>query len=151
MYAYLKGSDRSSAAALPLIVSVFTAAFTSAGISFDMDIDKYKRELTPNFYGYIPDETKAKARIFALLFMISATQLFTKAFACALCVLSSTWLLVGFIVGEFALFLLYKLAWSDFWYWVPAYGLVAVPMTLYIRICQKDVSDFTLLLQLRHP
>ena len=89
MYAYLQGGDRSNAAAFSLIVSVFTAAFTSAGVSFDFDVRKDPREIEPSFFGYVPDGTKGKVWMFFLLFVMSATQLFTKAFACALCALSN--------------------------------------------------------------
>ncbi|GMH86101.1 hypothetical protein TL16_g10436 [Triparma laevis f. inornata] len=68
-----------------LTVSVFTASFTSTGISFDMDVDKNKRAASPGFYGYLSDGTKKKVKVFVSMFLISACQLSAKALALLHC------------------------------------------------------------------
>ncbi|GMI05785.1 hypothetical protein TrVE_jg12810 [Triparma verrucosa] len=73
MYAFLTGPSQSSVAVFSLVVSVFTAAFTSTGISFDKDLDKAGRENTAGFYGYVPDGTKKKVQVFVAMFLISAS------------------------------------------------------------------------------
>ena len=79
---------------------------------------------------------------------MAATQLFIKAFACALCALSSKWLLV---VGELVLYLLYKLARRDFLYWPPIYGPFGVIVSIVTIVLVKIVVDFTGVHQFRHP
>ncbi|GMH54559.1 hypothetical protein TrLO_g9329 [Triparma laevis f. longispina] len=68
-----------------LTVSVFTASFTSTGISFDMDVDKNKRAASSGFYGYLSDGTKKKVKVFVSMFLISACQLSAKALALLHC------------------------------------------------------------------
>jgi len=151
MYAYLEGSDRSNAAAFSLIVSIFTTAFTSAGTSFDKDLSKSSRECQPHMYGYIPEGGKEKIRVFFLLFVMASIQLFTKAFACSLCAMSGTRLLIGFLVGEQLLYMLYRLLRRDFLYWLPIYGPAGVFFALLVRTVEKMILDFTALVHLRHP
>ena len=151
IYAYLQGADQSNAAIFSIIVSVFTASFTSAGMSFDWDVDKRQQERSPDFYGYLPNGAKNKVRMFLLLFVMAATQLFTKAFAFALCATSNTWLLIGFSVGELSLYLLYKIVTRDFLYWPTIYGPIGIFVAFLSRIGVKIVCDFTAVVQLRHP
>ena len=90
MYAFLVGSNQSNAAIFSLIVSVFTSSFTATGISFDFDVDKGKRKYTPDFYGFVPDGTKKKVKVFVSILLISACQLSAEALACALCAVESS-------------------------------------------------------------
>ena len=46
-YAFLTGANQTTAAIFSIIVSIFCAAFTSAGVSFDMDLDRASRAQTP--------------------------------------------------------------------------------------------------------
>ncbi|GMI15023.1 hypothetical protein TrVE_jg13938 [Triparma verrucosa] len=55
-------------------MSVFTAAFTSTGISFDFDTDKFQRAINLDFYGYVPDGIKKKVQVFFAMFLISASK-----------------------------------------------------------------------------
>ena len=89
--------------------------------------------------------------MFLLLFVMAATQLFTKAFAFALCATSNTWLLIGFSVGELSLYLLYKIVTRDFLYWPTIYGPIGIFVAFLSRIGVKIVCDFTAVVQLRHP
>ncbi|GMH47243.1 hypothetical protein TrLO_g8665 [Triparma laevis f. longispina] len=84
MYVFLIGSNQLNVAIIFLIVSIFTAAFTSTGMSFDMDVDKLKRFQTPDFYVYVPDATKKKVKVYMSMLLISACQLSAKVLACAL-------------------------------------------------------------------
>ncbi|GMI08704.1 hypothetical protein TrVE_jg9294 [Triparma verrucosa] len=89
-YAYLTGSGQTNAAAFSLVVSIFTAAFTSTGISFDKDLDHKGRVQSPDMYGYVPDGVSRRAKVFILMFCISASQLAVKAMAVALCAVKSS-------------------------------------------------------------
>ncbi|GMI13089.1 hypothetical protein TrLO_g1893 [Triparma laevis f. longispina] len=123
--AFLVGSNQPNAAIFSLVFSVFTASFTSTGVSFDFDMDKNARVQSPNFYGYVPGETKKKVKVFASMFFISACQLSAKALSCVLCAVESSMTVVFYLVGEsqMLLFLAYKLFRRDFTYWIPVYGL----------------------------
>ncbi|GMH85642.1 hypothetical protein TrVE_jg6354 [Triparma verrucosa] len=92
-YAFLTGNIREEpvAAIFSFIVSVCSSAFISAGISFDWDADKTSRATVPNFYGFTPDNTMKKVKVFTCMFVISACQLTTKALAYSLCAIQSVY------------------------------------------------------------
>ncbi|GMH71809.1 hypothetical protein TL16_g05751 [Triparma laevis f. inornata] len=115
-YAILAGSNQSNAAIFSLIVSVFTAAFTSAGLSFDSDLSKNQRVNNPRFYGYVPSAVKGKVITFVLIFCMATWQLTSKALACALCAIESSNTLVLYLIGDLGLLLLYKVIRRDFRY-----------------------------------
>lgn len=102
-YAFLTGSNHSTAVIFSLVISIFTAAFTSTCVSFDSDVDKQDRFRSPKFYGYIP-RGKKKAQVFMSMFLISASQLTAKAFACALCAVESSTTLIFYLLGDMALY-----------------------------------------------
>ena len=59
-YVYITSSSEQvgNFALLSIAASCITTGFTSAMISFDMDIDVHRRKTQPRFYGYIPGESK---------------------------------------------------------------------------------------------
>ncbi|GMI08579.1 hypothetical protein TrVE_jg7387 [Triparma verrucosa] len=150
-YAFLTGSNQSGGAVFSLVMSVFTAAFTSTGISFDKDLDKYSRATAPDFYGYVPDGTKKKVKIFVAMFLMSACHLTAKALACILCAIESTSTVVIYLVIDLAIYFAYKLLRRDIFWWVPIYGMAGLTVALLVRLVVKTIVDFTGNIQLRHP
>ena len=59
--AILSDGQVSSAAFVSLAISALTTGFISASISYDWDTDVKRRELTPEFYGYVPNHAKKRA------------------------------------------------------------------------------------------
>jgi len=151
MLAFIAGTDQSLVVVLSLASSVITGAFISTFISYDLDVDKRRRKFRPDTYGYIPDGLWKRLGTFACMLLMSGTQLFTKAFSCALCAVVSTPLLVASIFGEVGLFLIYKLLRQDFLYWLPIPGVVGATIAFFIRIITKIIVDFTALVHFRNP
>ena len=151
MYAFLAGSNQSNAAIFSLSVSDFTASFTATGMSFDLDQGKIKRGHTPDFYGYVPNGTKKKVKVFVSMLLISVCQLSANALACALCTVESSTIVAFYLVGEVVLFLAYKLLRRDFAYWMLVYGFAGVVISTIIRIAAKTIVDFTAFMHDRHP
>ena len=89
MYALVAGTDQSVAVVISLASSILTASFISTFVSYDLDVDKHRRKMNPDTYGYIPNGMSARLTVFMAMFMISAIQLFTRAFGCALCLVVS--------------------------------------------------------------
>jgi hypothetical protein len=150
-FAYLTGSNQSSAAVLSLLISIFTAAFTSTGISFDKDLDKPSRRHTPKFYGYVPNSTIKKIKVFLLMIVMSACHLSVKALAIALGGVESIRTVFFYLGIDMAIFFAYKLLRKDFWHFVPVHGVGGIVITTLIRIAVKLITDFTALLHARHP
>ena len=145
---------------------------------YDTDVSKVNRDLAPHFYGFVPDGTRKKAKVFLLLLAMSSFQLSMKvsrqrgltgrrypqptvpnvvntslqSIAYVLCSPSSGGgrLLLAYVGGELAFFLLYVIARRDFDYWLPITDFCGA-YTTFLRIAQKCVLDFTLLVHLRHP
>ncbi|GMH89181.1 hypothetical protein TrST_g12968 [Triparma strigata] len=151
-YAFLTGNIKEEpvAAIFSLIISVCSAAFISTGISFDCDTDKIGRASLPTFYGYIPDDTTKKIKVFSCCFVISACQLTTKAFACCLCAVQSMSTLVMYLGIDMASFILYKLIRRDFTTDVPVYGVLSVVISFLARYIHKTITDFTANVHMRH-
>ncbi|GMH87019.1 hypothetical protein TrVE_jg13484 [Triparma verrucosa] len=150
-YAFLTGSNQTKAAVFSLVVSIFTATFTSTGISLDKDLDRESRFSAPDFYGYFPSGTKKRAKVCMLIFLISACQLTAKSLAYALGAVESPTIVLAFMIVDVVAFLLYKLARRDFDYWVPYYGCTGVILSFIVRIFMKTIVDFTGNFQGRHP
>ena len=73
-------------------------------------MDVLSRKAFPKFFGYMPSDTKMKVYTTGCMFFISGGQLILKCFACSLCAISSPIFLVGFLLAEVLLFMLYKVA-----------------------------------------
>ena len=101
-------------AALSILISALTTGYSSAMISFDMDVDLSNRKVQPNFYGYVPDDHVSRGRTFMLMTAISAIHNLSLSVGCALFALTDMDLLLTFVGGEFAVFLLVKLVRRDF-------------------------------------
>tara|TARA_B110000305_G_C19187080_1_gene514809 strand:+ start:326 stop:733 length:408 start_codon:yes stop_codon:yes gene_type:complete len=101
-------------AALSILISALTTGYSSAMISFDMDVDMWNRKCQPHFYGYVPDDHKARGRTFMLMTMISTIHNLSLSVGCALLVMTDMNLLFTFVGGEIAVFLAVKILRGDF-------------------------------------
>jgi hypothetical protein len=56
-----------------------------------------------------------------------------------------------YIVGDMAVYLAQKFARGDFHYWVPVDGVPGICISLFTRIIVKTITDYTGVIQFRHP
>ena len=101
-------------AALSILISALTTGYSSAMISFDMDVDLPHRKLQPNFYGYVPDDHGVRGRTFMLMTAISAIHNLSLSVGCALLAITDPNLILTFVGGEIAVFLAVKMLRGDF-------------------------------------
>jgi hypothetical protein len=134
-----------------LVVSVLTAGFTSAQISYDFDTDAIARKMKPTFYGYVPDLPMQRTLLFVNLVLFSSAVLVTRSLAVVLMFLQSPVNLSMFLGLDMALLFSVKFLRDDFTYWLPVYGWTGAFMTILCRGISKVVVDFTGIVQLRHP
>jgi hypothetical protein len=101
-----------------------------------MDTSPKKRRETPEFYGYIPPT--GRGLIFLLMMVNSSAHFLAKTMAIALlAAVSKTWTL-GYIVGDFGLFIIYTLVRNDFIYWIPIQSYIGtIAVSLTERCCDK--------------
>ena len=141
----------SSAAGTSLIISALTTGFTSASLSYDWDVDPFKRNENPKFYGYVPYTSRKKTIVFTCLFFTSALMLLCKATVLVLLgLIDANYAYLYFFV-DIAIYILYKVLRSDFMYWLPVYGILGAVISTITRVIVKVITDFTSNVHFRHP
>ena len=142
---WLLNPEKAGSFALPSIgVSALTTGYTSAMISFDMDVDVKRRNLMPATYGYIPDDNGLRGRCFNLMIMISALNNMSRSVGCALLATRGSSTLVSFVLGEMAIYLLYKIARDDFLYFIRIdNNFIAILVAIIERTLTKVIVDFS--------
>ena len=100
---------------------------------------------------YIPDYNGLRDRCFVLMTVIGALHNLSRSVGCVLLVLSSREnLILYFVGGEMALYLVFKLARGDFFWWPRVEGALLVIMSLVARVSVKVIVDFSGCLHFRH-
>ena len=83
------------------------------GAAFDMDVDVSRRQLQPKFYGMIPDDNNKRGRSFMLMTLISALHNISRSVGYALMMSTDPLLLAQFVIGEFGLYIFWKVSRND--------------------------------------
>jgi hypothetical protein len=110
-----------------------------------------KREQVPDFYGYLPSNPTKRSIIFVTMMLLSACMLVVRCMTIVMLgLLGSKW--VSLYVGaDLGLYLMVKVLRGDFWYWMPLGGNVEIVNSILARVMVKVVTDFTSIVQFRHP
>ena len=134
----------SNSAILSFVFCILTAAFTSALLSWDWDTSKEFRKSAPWQYGYIPNDTKGKLRVFFSLYFLSAFNLIARCLACVLFETTHGFSGVAKLLGaELFIYLAVKVLRRDFVYWIPVYGSMEVALSFTMRCVSKIITDWT--------
>ena len=145
------GKEVASAAWISVVVSALTTGYASATISYDFDTDPVKRELAPDFYGYVPANPTKRLIIFISMALLSAGMLVMRCTTIVvLGLLEGRWVSL-YIGADLGLYLLVKVLRGDFWYWIPVGGNAEVVNSFVCRVIVKIIGDFTSIVQFRHP
>jgi hypothetical protein len=136
---------------LSLAVSAITTGFASATISYDWDTDPVRREETPAFYGYIPANASKRTVAFVSMLLFTAGMLLIRCTTIVLLGLMGRRWAFLYIGADLGLYMLAKILRGDFWYWIPVGGSAEIANSIISRVLVKIVTDFTSIMQLRHP
>ena len=139
----------SKIAVTSIIVSASCIAFASSTISADWDTDPKKRLIAPNFYGYTPD--KNRMMVFVLMTLMTCAHVLMKILACSLMLRLDKIAFVVYLAADMSLFWLCKILRGDLRYWIRAEGVMSWVITGIFRVVIKLITDFTLIIQFRHP
>jgi hypothetical protein len=143
--------DVSDAAWVSLSVSALTTGFASATISYDFDTDPVKREQVPDFFGYVPANPTKRSITFVSMMLFSAGMLVIRCMTIVvLGLLGGRWVF-SYVGADLGLYLLVKILRKDFWYWMPVGGNIEILSSILCRMTVKVVTDFTSIVQFRHP
>jgi len=150
LYVLVKERTASKSTIGSVVISAMTTGFSSASISFDLDVDPAARKLDPTFYGYIPDGG-SRTLIFGCMLLNSALLLLLRSFSAALLMLAKKRYLMMYMAGDMALYLLQKVARGDFHSWVPIDGALGLCVSLLMRVIEKTIVDYAGLIHSRGP
>ena len=118
-YAVLSTGSSSWKVIMSIVISAITTGFTSASISYDFDTTPKTRRKFPGFYGYVPDQ--AWRRMVCFMCLMASTSLLALVrsitIACVLIRGGGNYV-AALLLGEMALYLLYKAVRGDMPYWI---------------------------------
>jgi len=146
-----RGVPLSKAALLSMCLSALTTGLTSKNISRNYDLEPMRRKNTPSFYGYLPRDTTKRTIMGVCMVLSSTALLLLRSFGAAMLMLAEKRYFVLYMAGDMGLYLLQKVLRGDFHYWTPIDGVVGLIVSLVARMGIKTITDFTGLIQFRHP
>jgi hypothetical protein len=79
----LDGGDWTTVAVVSVCLSCISTAFTATTLAYDLDTNKRKRQLNPEFFGYIPDTSAGRFEVFMLLFLYHSAHALGSTFSMA--------------------------------------------------------------------
>ena len=132
-----------------IFISLASIGYSSTSISVDFDTDLKKRSNAPSFYGFMPDDH----RFLVMCFMVGLTTSHAamKVIACALMMRLDGAKFACYAAGDMCMYFIYKILRGDLRYWVRLKGWFSMFASFGVRIVSKNITDFTLLVQFRHP
>ena len=105
-----KGKKVRTNAVLSVLCSAASAAYATATVSFDMDIDPSKRKANPGLYGYIRDRAKARLGIYAAMIAAGMLLLLVKSTGVAMLIMMDPRAYAGYYGAEMAIYVIYKVS-----------------------------------------
>ena len=139
------------AAWVSVVVSALTTGYGGAVISYDYDTDPEKREQIPDFYGYVPSNPRQRSLVFVTMVLFGSGMLMIRCLTIVLLGMIGLKWTLAYIGLDLGLYLALKILREDFWYWVPLGGNAEVVCSIIARVCVKIITDFTSIVQFRHP
>jgi hypothetical protein len=155
MYALLEqaksGATPSTAAFVSIALSALSAGLACKNICLNFDCDPQERRNNPTFYGYIPCDTRTRMVLSTCLTLNCALLLVARSFSLALLLLENKNYALQYFAVDHAVYILYKIARGDMWYWIPIHGVRGLVGSVGVRCIVKLITDFTGIVQFRHP
>jgi len=153
LIAYLSTKEKSKFAAFSLIMSAATTAFTSCMITFDKDVRVENRKNDPGMYGMFRNGMGVRAKTFSAMYGFTLAHVMARSLGFVLALKTfGSGVALGQLGVELAVFILYKIARRDFWYWPVHDGFLNNVFAAFVVITlSKMLTDFSALLQWRHP
>jgi hypothetical protein len=137
---------------ISITISIATAAFTIASTDFNLDTDPRLRVMEPHFYGFVPDSSRDRAKIFIVMFVNSFCQMTALVIATASLAEFDLNIAIGAWCGRFAILVSIKAVWRDLSYFIPIRGWLGTVIAASIeRPATMFLSDVSLWAYGRHP
>ena len=143
-YVFINSPEKTMFLLGSILISTLTTGFSSAMISFDMDVSVANRKEVPLFYGYIKDSNTERGITFVLLILLASLHNLSRTIGTALLLSVSERLTFGVIFIELALYHLYKVGRRDYVLWVAGLeGGLKYSMAFVMHTLFKILVDYT--------
>jgi hypothetical protein len=119
-------------------------------MSYDKDVDPDNKHTDGFFYGYIPNDAKARVSMFSYMMVFSSCHIVLRAATISMTLAWSAWYFLIFFSVDMGTYLLIKILRKDFRYWLAFNGPMSWVSSLIMRLSMKVIVDITLLIQGRH-
>ncbi len=147
-----EGLDIPAFSIVSFLSSCLSAGFISASITYDFDCDPEYRRGLPSFYGFLRDDTRLRSLTFLAMTFNSSIFLFLRSLSYSLLLHTKSIYFFTTIAFEMGWYSIMKGLRKDYLYWVRFDSLyTSYIMSVLIRTIEKQIHDFTALLQFRHP
>jgi hypothetical protein len=121
-----------------------TTAFSSAMVSFDMDVSVANRKKSPDFYGLVKDTNLERIITFVVMMLLAAFHNLSRTIGVALLFAvsgSTTFVIMG---AEMAVYIGFKVLRNDFVTFIPGLeGTLKYMVALVFHTVLKVVADYT--------
>jgi hypothetical protein len=124
---------------LSIVISIATATFTIVSIDFNLDTDPKLRLVEPRFYGFVPDRSGDRAKIFAVMFLNSFVQMAVAVIGTAVLAHIDPNIAIGAWCGRVAMMYSVKLARRNLSYYLPIRGL---PGAIFAAFIERPATMF---------
>lgn len=145
------GTQVSTATVFSIVVSIVTISVGMTSIAFDLDLDPEKRGHTPDFYGYVPNDSTLRVLVFVSMLFFVACHVTVRLLGFVLLSVVSPVSTVAFLGADTLASVLFKLARDDLRYSFDVDGLLGWMLSLMQRVLSKFTVDFCCFIQARHP
>jgi len=143
-YVFINSPEKTMFLLGSILISTLTTGFSSAMISFDMDVSVANRKEVPLFYGYIKDSNTERGITFVLLILLASLHNLSRTIGTALLLSVSKELTFGIILAEQVLYHLYKIVRRDYITWVVGLeGGLKYLMAFFVHSNIKVLLDYT--------
>jgi len=129
IYILLKTGATSSLPTISsIVISAVSAAFALSALSYDLDVDPENRANNPNRYGYVPNSSSKRAKVFLYMFTGSLATLFLRTWALAMLLLLSKVAALLFVVVDVVSYLGLKAYRKNLQYFLPGSAVKIVTL-----------------------
>jgi len=141
---YITSSEKTTFHLVSILVSTMTTAFSSAMVSFDMDVSVANRKKSPDFYGLVKDTNLERIITFVVMMLLAAFHNLSRTIGVALLFAvsgSTTFVIMG---AEMAVYIGFKVLRNDFVTFIPGLeGTLKYMVALVFHTVLKVVADYT--------
>jgi len=150
VYVYMTSPKKATFHLVSILISTMTTAFSSALVSYDMDVSVSNRKKVPEFYGYVKDTNLERSSTFLVMILLAAFHNLSRKIGTALLLAvsgSTTFVVIG---AELAFYIGFKVLRNDLVLWVPGLeGALKYIVAMLLHTVVKVLVDFTGLIHCR--